>query len=133
LQYNTNSSIMKFFTIGIITVLLLIASCTKKEAEIPYNPGNEYPVAAFDYSGNDGPAPVTIHFHNHSETIHEDSVRYLWQFGENGAESVEKDPVHTFYNTTSNDMNVLVKLTVFDLISDLSQTKSQNIVIAHSK
>ena len=124
---------MRFFTIGIITVLLLIASCTKKEAEIPYNPGYEYPIAAFDYTGNDGAAPVTIHFYNHSEAIHVDNVRYLWKFGENGEESGEKNPVHTFYNTSSNDKNILVKLTVFDLISNLSQTRSQNIVIAHAK
>ena len=124
---------MRFFTIGIITVLLLIASCTEKEAEKPYNPGYEYPIAAFDYIGNDGAAPVTIRFYNHSETIHVDSVRYLWRFGENGEESDEKNPVHTFLNTSSNDKNVLVKLTVFDLISDLSQTRSQNIVIAHAK
>ena len=133
MQYNTKLPLMRLSIIGIITVLLLIASCTKDEVEKPYSPGYQYPVSAFSYSGNNGAAPVTIQFTNHSETIHVDSVRYLWKFGENGAESIEKNPVHTFHNTGSNNKNVLVKLTVFDLISDLSQTKSQNIVIAHSK
>ena len=121
---------MKFIIPLFSLLLILTISCTKKEKEIIYNPGYEYPIAAFTYSGNDGPAPVTIQFANYSETIHIDSVRYLWKFGEGGEQSTDKNPTHTFYNTTSNDKNVLVKLTVFDLISDLSQTKSQNIVIA---
>ncbi|MCK5775207.1 MAG: PKD domain-containing protein [Bacteroidales bacterium] len=120
------------YSITIFVLLFVLAiSCTKKEKEITYNPAYEYPIAAFTYSGNDGPAPVTIQFANYSETIHIDSVRYLWVFGEGGEQSTDKNPTHTFYNTTINDKNVLVKLTVFDLISDLSQTKSQNIVIAN--
>jgi len=121
---------MRYNITTFVLALVLTISCTKSEKEIDYNPGYEYPVAAFTYSGNDGPAPVTIQFANYSETIHIDSVQYLWKFGEGGEQSTEKNPSHTFYNTTSNAKNVLVKLTVFDLISDLSQTKSLNLVIS---
>jgi len=67
-----------------------IFGCNTKDATNDVNPGAKYPVAAFSYTGNDGPAPVEIQFTNHSETIITDSCSYLWKFGEHGPTSTKK-------------------------------------------
>jgi len=117
----------------ILIVIVLLISCSKKEKIIEYNPAYEYPIATFSYSGNDGPAPVTVHFTNYSETINKDSASYEWSFGQYGPVSYEKDPVYTFYNTTNKALSKQVSLTVNDLISGLSQTRTVVLLIQPSK
>ncbi len=108
---------------GFLLLLAVVAiSCETKEVIV--DPGYKYPVAAFSYTGNDGPAPVTIQFNNYSETIVTDSCHYTWTFGENGPTSTEKNPVHVFTNTTSNAKVYLVTMRVHDLVSNLSQARS---------
>lgn len=107
----------------LIIVLTLSISCNKSDVIEPA-PGLEYPVAAFSFTGNDGPAPVNIQFTNYSETIIEDYCTYTWTFGENGASSDEKNPLHTFYNNSASTITVLVTLKVLDLESNLSQSRS---------
>ncbi len=118
--------LLSYFTFSII---LLTISCSSKEKVIDYNPAYEKPIVSFDYSGNEGPAPVSVQFRNYSETFNADSANYLWTFGINGPQSNEKNPIHTFYNNTSAPQSKQITLTVFDLMTDLSQTKSIVIMI----
>jgi len=101
-----------------------ISGCNTKDVTNDVDLGYKYPVAAFSYTGNDGPAPVEIQFTNYSETIITDSCSYLWKFGEHGPTSTSKDPIHTFNNNSAGTTTVLVSMTVHDLVSDLSQTRS---------
>ncbi|NOR88300.1 MAG: hypothetical protein GQ527_11895 [Bacteroidales bacterium] len=112
----------------ILSVFLIFVSCDSKDPiDVPV--GYEYPVSAFNYTGNDGPAPVDVQFNNYSETIYADSSFFTWTFGENGPQSHEKNPKHTFYNNTNKAITVLVNLNVLDLASNLSQNRSVPIVI----
>ena len=86
----------KVWSLLLIAVLTLSLSCNKSNV-IEADAGYEYPVAAFSYTGNDGPSPVNIQFTNYSETIIEDYCTDSWTFGENGATSDEKNPLKTFY------------------------------------
>jgi len=118
----------KPWSILLILIGIIIISCNKKEETEPNN-STKNPIAAFSYTGNDGPAPVDIQFTNYSETIIEDKCSYEWTFGTNGPQSTEKNPMHTFYNNSSSSKIVLVSLRVLDLESNLSQTKSVRIEI----
>jgi PKD repeat protein len=124
-----NGKLIFFILVGIFTVM----ACTKKDNPIESNPGYEYPVASFYYTGNEGPAPVNVQFTNTSETIVEDKCTYLWTFGNNGPTSNEKNPSYTFNNPTNKPQNVLVSLKVTDLVSNLSQTRSLNLEIQGSE
>lgn len=122
----------------ISTILIIISgfvfySCSSDDKEIEIPAGLNDPIAAFTYTGNDGPAPVTIVFTNYSETILADSAEYLWTFGENGHSSTDKNPIETFYNATSNPNIMLVTLEVHDLVSDRYQRRSQAITILPSE
>lgn len=110
-------------SIGLLLMLVFI-SCTNKDKNIEIDSGYKYPVAAFSYTGNNGPAPVSIQFTNYSETIIADSCTYAWTFGKNGPTSNQKNPLQLFYNNTSKPMSVEVSLKVLDLVSNLSQTRS---------
>jgi len=120
---------MRLVSFSIISLFILLISCSSEDDKIDYNPVYSSPIAAFSYTGNEGPAPVTVHFTNHSETFNPDSATYLWTFGEHGPQSTDKDPVQTFYNNTSTAESVLIKLTVNDLMTEKSQTKSLVIMI----
>jgi len=121
---------MKYLSGSLLLIIILVTSlsCNKSEVKEPAV-GFQYPVAAFSFTGNEGPAPVQIQFTNYSETIIEDYCTYTWTFGENGAISDDKDPLRTFYNSTSSTKVVLVTLEVLDLESNLSQKRSLAIEI----
>ncbi|NPD46005.1 MULTISPECIES: PKD domain-containing protein [unclassified Lentimicrobium] len=116
-----------------IMSLFIFYACSNTDKEIEVPAGLNDPIASFSYSGNDGPAPVTIVFTNSSETIIADSAEYIWTFGENGQTSTEKNPIETFYNATNNAKVMLVTLEVRDLVSDRYQRRSQAITILPSK
>lgn len=120
-------------SIFIVFTIFGFYSCSSKDKEIDIPAGLNDPIASFSYTGNDGPAPVTIVFTNSSETILADSAQYLWTFGENGHTSTDKNPIETFYNSTSNAKIMLVTLEVHDLVSDRYQRRSQAITILPSK
>lgn len=118
-----------FSVLLMIVSILVFQACSDKETDIETPTGYNDPIASFSYTGNDGPAPVTIVFTNGSETILADSAAYLWAFGENGPSSTEKNPTYTFYNNTNNARSILVTLQVHDLISDRYQRRSLAITI----
>lgn len=113
----------------ILVLFLSVWVACEKETTIEPDISFQYPVAAFSYTGNEGPSPVTIQFINHSETIIPDSCIYTWTFGEDGPQSNLKNPSHTFTHTGSDSKNFLVTLHVKDLVSNLSQARSQAILI----
>jgi len=106
----------------LIFLSLFITSCSEKE-----DPPDFYvntPIAGFSWTGNDGPAPVTVQFINTSEN----SDKFEWNFGD-GQTSAASDPVHTFNNSSSEPKNFNVVLKATDTYSGLFQRKSQVIVI----
>ncbi len=112
-------------------ILLFFQSCNE-DKEIDPDITLQYPVAAFSFSGNDGPAPVTVQFINKSETIVPDSCIYTWTFGEDGPQSSLKDPSFTFNNSSNETKVYLVTLNVKDLVSGLSQARSLGVEIQGS-
>lgn len=120
---------MKKSLIGLFAIVLFVLSCSKEDTPKENYDLYTFPIASFTYTGNDGPAPVVIQFENYSETINQDSTHYLWTFGYNGPESTEKNPTHTFHNNTSSARTLQITMTVFDEISDKSQTRSIPITI----
>ena len=110
----------------IILVILTTVSCSKKEDQPDYYINT--PIAGFTYQGNDGPAPVTIQFTNTSEN----ADVFEWTFGD-GYSSTERDPSHTYYNTTSEAKTYLVVLKAIDSSSGLFQRKSKSIAIQPGK
>jgi len=113
------------------TIAMFFQSCNEEKAIEP-DITLQYPVAAFTFSGNEGPAPVTVQFINKSETILEDSCIYIWTFGEDGPQSDLKNPSYTFTNSSSEAKIFLVTLEVKDLVSDLSQSRSLGIEVQGS-
>ncbi|OYT17821.1 MAG: hypothetical protein B7C24_00740 [Bacteroidetes bacterium 4572_77] len=109
--------------------LFVLSFCTKTDKPKEPAVSDTYPVAAFAFEGNQGPAPVTVQFINHCEAINLDSTYYTWTFGEHGPQSHETNPAFTFHNNTNQLINYPVKLTVLDLISDLSQTRTFNVPV----
>ncbi len=120
---------MRYLSSSLVLAILLMLSCTTKEKNIEYNPAYEKPMVSFSYTGNEGSAPVNVSFINYSTTFNPDSANYLWAFGINGPQSTDKNPTHTFYNNTNSAESKQITLTVFDLMTDLSQTKSIVIMI----
>jgi len=114
--------VIVFISIFAINALFLV-SCNKDDKIETPNSG-EYPVAAFSFTGNEGPAPVTVYFTNYSEVINPDSCEYTWTFGENGPQSHDENPSFTFYNNGTQTINYPVNLLVHDLISDKSQART---------
>jgi len=117
-----------------IAGMIFLSSFTSCEKEEVYEPDItlQYPVAAFSFSGNEARPPVTVQFINKSETIIPDSAKYTWTFGINGPQSEEKNPSFTFTNTSSQTKVYQVSLTVKDLVSNLSQTRSLGVEIQGS-
>lgn len=85
------------------------------------------PIAGFTYTGNDGPAPVQIQFYNTSLN----ADKFEWDFGDGGT-SNERDPLHTFYNTSGEVKTYLVVLKAIDSTSGLFQRKSKTLAIQPS-
>ncbi len=63
------------------------------------------PVAAFQPVNSSGCSPFTIQFQNTSQYGH----TYLWKFSDN-TQSTDENPIHTFYNTTSQNVQYTILL-----------------------
>jgi PKD repeat protein len=111
-----------FTALPVVLLSVIFTSCTKKE-DVPDYYVNT-PIAGFSWTGNEGPAPVTIQFINTSEN----SDQFEWNFGD-GQTSTQRDPVHTFNNGTNEPKNYNVVLKATDTYSGLFQRRSQVIVI----
>jgi PKD repeat protein len=109
--------------IALIFMLCFVAgSCQPKD-----DPPDVYvntPIAGFTWTGNEGTAPVTIQFVNTSEN----SNQFEWDFGDYQTSS-ERDPQHTYHNSSSEPKNYLVVLKATDSGTGLFQRKSHVIVI----
>ncbi len=113
--------------ICLLTILsvLLLSSCTKVDEEDRKNVGTlTLPVAAFYFDGNEGPAPVTVNFHNSSEY----SDQWEWKF-HNGSTSSEFEPTFTYYNDSGEDKTFLVILTATDTYTGETNTRSQAVLV----
>jgi len=62
-----------------------------------------------------------------------DSADYTWTFGIDGPQSNLKDPSFTFSNPSNQPKVYQVSLTVKDLVSNLSQTRSLGVEIQGSE
>lgn len=97
-------------------------SCTDKNDPPDFHINT--PIAGFTWTGNDRPAPVTVQFVNTS--LNADN--FEWDFGD-GKTSAQRDPQHTYNNTTGQDKNFNVVLKATDSGTGLYQRKSKVIVI----
>jgi PKD repeat protein len=105
-----------------ISLTLVVSSCNKSQDKPDYYTNT--PIAGFDWSGNDGPAPVTVSFTNSSEN----ADKFEWNFGD-GYSSTEHSPQHIFHNTGIEAKNFLVVLKATDTYSGLYNRRSRVIVI----
>lgn len=111
--------------LSVLTVIifpLLFQSCTEHEDIPDYYV--DTPIAGFSWTGNEGPAPVTVQFVNTSEN----ADQFAWDFGD-GQTSTQHDPVHTFNNSSNEPKNFNVVLKATDTYSGLFQRRSRVIVI----
>lgn len=125
IQMSPKKPLQQFFFLLILPVLFII-SCTDSD-----DPPDQYintPIAGFTYTGNDGPAPVTIQFYNTSQN----ADQFYWEFGD-GYTSAERDPSHTYYNTTQEVKTFLVTLKATDSSTGLYQRKSKSLAIQPGK
>ena len=106
----------------IVLMAALIFSCSKKEDPPDYYVNT--PIAGFSWSGNDGPAPVTVQFINTSLC----ADQFEWNF-DDGQVSSEHSPTHTFYNGGIEPKNFNVVLKATDSSTGQFQRKSRVIVI----
>ena len=114
----------KIISIIAILGIVIIAGCTK--AEDPDNIETlGLPIASFYYTGNDGPAPVTVTFHNTSEYCDQ----YHWTFFANGPTSTDFEPSFTYNNGGNDDKSFLVTLKVTDASTGETNTRSKSILI----
>jgi len=113
--------------IVILTLLssLWVVSCDDDEQQPDYYV--DTPIAGFTYTGNEGPAPVVVQFYNTSLN----ADQFEWDFGDGGS-SQERDPQHTFYNSSSEVKTFLVVLKATDSASGLYQRKSKTIAVQPS-
>lgn len=102
--------------------LVFLSSCSKGEDKPDYYVNT--PIAGFDWTGNEGPAPVTVQFVNSSEN----ADQFEWDFGD-GQISSEFGPQHTYYNSGLEPKNYLVVLKATDSNTGLFQRRSRVIVI----
>lgn len=103
-------------------ILMLLNSCTEKEDKPDYYINT--PIAGFSWTGNDGPAPVTVQFINTSQN----ADQFEWNF-DDGQVSSARDPIHTFNNGSNEPVNRLIVLKATDSSSGLFQRISKVIVI----
>ena len=118
----------KILSLFAICSIIIISSCTKVDEEDQKNVGTlTLPIASFYFSGNEGPAPVSVAFHNTSQY----SDQWQWTF-HNGSTSNEFEPSFTYYNNTGEDKTFLVKLTATDTYTGEINTRSKSILIHSS-
>lgn len=118
----------KILSLFAICSILLVSSCTKVDEEDQKNVGTlTLPIASFSFSGNEGPAPVTVAFNNSSEY----SDQWQWTF-HNGSTSNEFEPSFTYHNNTGEDKTFLVTLTATDTYTGETSTRSKSILILPS-
>jgi PKD repeat protein len=109
--------------------LFLLMSCAKVDEQERENVGTlTLPIASFYVSGNEGPAPATVQFHNTSEY----SDQWVWTF-HNGATSGQFEPSFTYYNNTGEDKTFLVTLKAIDSNTGEFNIRSKSILIHPSK
>ena len=101
---------------------MILSSCKEKDEPSDYYVNT--PIAGFSWTGNDGPAPVTVQFIN----ISENADQFEWDF-DDGSVSTQTDPQHTFYNSSSEPKNFNVILKATDSNTGLFQRRSRVIVI----
>lgn len=119
----------KKINILLISILLIMFSCTKVDEEDRKNVGTlTFPVASFTWSGNEGPAPVTVQFHNHSEY----SDQWEWTF-HNGSKSTEFEPSFSYSNNTGEEQTFLVTLKAIDSNSGEENVRSRSVLILPSQ
>jgi len=119
----------RYFGLLFILTILMMTACTKADEGYHDNVASlTFPIASFYVSGNEGPAPVEVTFHNSSEY----SDKWEWSF-HNGATSNEFEPTRIYHNNTGNDVTYLVILKVTDTGSGETNTRSKSIVIHPSK
>lgn len=111
------------YLLAVIMLMVLITStsCNKGTTDDKYV---DTPIAGFTWTGNEFPAPVEIQFLNTSLNAN----YYEWDFGD-GGESTEKDPKHTYFNTTNDIKTFQVTLKAIDINTGLFQRKSKVIQI----
>lgn len=115
----------KIFPLVIALVIFVLASCAKVDEEARKNVESlTYPVASFTFSGNEGPAPVDVSFHNSSEYCD----KYEWTF-HNGSKSDAFEPTFHYVNGETSDITYLVTLTVTDSGTGLTNTRSKSVVV----
>jgi len=113
----------------LVLSLGIILGCTKADEADQKNVGTlTLPIASFYFTGNEGPAPVEVVFHNSSEY----SDQYEWTF-HNGAKSNAFEPTFTYHNNTGSDKTYMVTLKVTDSGSGETNTRSKSILIHSSK
>lgn len=121
----TDLQIMRY-SLYIFVLAFILVSCAKEDESNKTNVGSlTNPIASFSFSGNDGPAPVTVTFTNTSQY----SDAYEWDFGDGSPTSNTHSPTHKYYNTSGEPKSFLVKLTATDTQSGLSNTRSKSIKI----
>lgn len=109
-------------TAELLLIIFLFSSCKKGE-DIPDYYVNT-PIAGFSWTGNNGPAPVTVQFVNTSEY----ADQFAWDFGDGGT-STGHSPQHTYHNGGIEPKNYLVILKATDSSTGQFQRRSQVIVI----
>jgi PKD repeat protein len=111
---------MRFLVLFVIVAIAVSCSKDKDQPDFYVNT----PIAGFSWTGNDGPAPVTVQFVNTSQN----ADQFEWDFGDGGS-STERDPEHTFYNSLSEPRNYLVVLKATDSNTGQFKRTSKVIVI----
>ena len=109
----------------LLMIILIATACTKADENAQKNVGTlTLPIASFYVTGNEGPAPAEVTFHNSSEY----ADQWEWTF-HNGATSNEFEPTRIYHNNTDDDITYLVILKVTDSGSGETNTRSKAIVI----
>ncbi len=116
----------KYIVLIMIISIFILGACTKADETDQKNVGTlTLPVASFYFTGNDGPAPVTVTFHNSSEY----SDQWLWTFRHNNSTSNEFEPTFTYHNNSGEDQTFLVTLKVTDSGTGETNTRSKSVLV----
>jgi PKD repeat protein len=118
-HFSTRSFLMIF---KVVLIIMIFSTCKEKDEPSDYYVNT--PLAGFSWTGNDGPAPVTVQFINTSEN----ADQFEWNFDDGGTSTLT-DPQHTFYNSSAEPKNFLVVLKATDSNTGLFQRISRVIVI----
>lgn len=111
--------------LALLIFSFVITACDKTDEAAQKNTMElTLPIASFYVTGNEGPAPVEVYFHNTSQY----SDVWEWTF-HNGARSNEFEPTFTYFNDTDEDKTFMVTLKATDSGTGKSNTRSKTIVI----